>query len=146
MRRQLVHLALVIGLAASPVLAESLFFPARSDFETSFSGAGQFFGAGTRVATGDFNGDGHLDAVVTLEVGTTSASDPTLQEGILIFEGDGRGLFKQKFTLTVPFNAFAGDVVVGKFDNNANLDFAVAVEDLNGNDIGTDGGVLVYSA
>jgi len=144
-RRQLIHLALVIGLAASPVLAQSLFFPSRNDFETGFSGAGQFSGAGTRVATGDFDGDGNLDAVVTLEVGTTSLSDPNLQEGILVFRGDGRGLFEQKFTLTVPFNAFAGDVVTGHFDSGSDLDFAVAVEDLNGNQIGTDGGILVFS-
>jgi len=136
-------------LCAPAVPAQSLFFPARNDVEAGVTAAGvpiSLDSAGIHVATGDFNGDDITDAVVTVRLGEPEFGDPnsTDDEVIFIYEGDGRGLFLEPIVLTLPRSTYPGAVVTGKFNAGNDLDFAVAVEDLDGLGTGTAGGVIIF--
>jgi hypothetical protein len=136
-------------LCAPAVPAQSLFFPARNDVEAGVTAAGvpiNLDSAGIHVATGDIDDDGILDAVVTVRLGEPEFGDPnsTDDEVIFIYEGDGRGLFLEPIVLTLPRGTYPGAVVTGKFNSDSHLDFAVAVEDLDGTGGATAGGVMVF--
>ncbi|MFQ5669360.1 MAG: FG-GAP-like repeat-containing protein [Acidobacteriota bacterium] len=141
MLRKLALLGVFVCLAAPGAQAQSLFYPAGNDFETAeSSGFDQF---GTHVAAADFDQDGNLDAVVTLEAGTPSL-DGTQETAVLVFLGDGHGLFLPPARFELPVQSFAGDVVTGQFDSDGIPDFAVAVGRLGGGGPTVSGGVILF--
>ncbi len=146
MLRKLAILTLSFCATAAPALSQSLFSPVRNDFQAGVTAASALSGAGIRVATGDFNNDGFTDAVVTVEVGEPPASNPSgpEDENVFVFLGDGRGLFTLFKVFALPRGTFAGAVVTGHFNADANLDVAAAVEDVDGTvGAGANGGVII---
>jgi len=71
-------------------------------------GFDQFFGGSTTIATGDFNGDGKPDLVVTRP------------EGLVVYLGNGDGTFQPPVLWGAP--SPTGIPVVGDFDKNGKLD------------------------
>jgi hypothetical protein len=71
-------------------------------------GFDQFFGGSTTIATGDFNGDGKPDLVVTRP------------EGLVVYLGNGDGTFQPPVLWGAP--SPTGVPVVGDFDKNGKLD------------------------
>jgi hypothetical protein len=71
-------------------------------------GFDQFFGGPTTIATGDFNGDGKPDLVVTRP------------EGLVVYLGNGDGTFQPPVLWGAP--SPTGTPVVGDFDKNGTLD------------------------
>jgi hypothetical protein len=98
------------------VLATQTLDPTSKSFGlASFSTASALSGV-TSVAVGDFNGDGNLDlAVANTYSGTVS-----------ILLGDGAGNFLPAATPTVRVGYYPNSIAVGDFNNDGNLDLAVA--------------------
>lgn len=82
---------------------------------TLFQGAGIVYP--TSVTAGDFNGDGHVDVVVTSE--STGS-----QSMVTSFLGDGTGAFAEVQQLGV--GAHPSSIVVGDFNHDGRLDVATA--------------------
>jgi hypothetical protein len=76
------------------------------------------------VAVGDFNGDGHLDVVVT-----GSDNNGNGRVSILLGNGDGTFQAAQNF----PVGIYPGSVAVGDFNGDGRLDVVVTGSDNNGN-------------
>jgi len=74
------------------------------------AGTDRFIG---NLVTGDFNGDGILDAVTAGE------------SGIWLFIGKGGGIFNPGVLIPVPTDGQGGQVAAARFNHDGNLDLAV---------------------
>ncbi len=79
-------------------------------------------GLPTAIVTGEFNGDQKTDAAVTL-LGATDGSPGS----VLLLSGDGAGNFTAAGTF--PAGVKPSSIAVGDFDNDSDLDLAVANHD-----------------
>jgi len=97
--------------------------------------------SGFRIATGDLNGDGKLDLVVT---GSNDA------DAVSVLLGNGDGTFQAP--VNYPTGQYPNSVAVGDFNNDGKLDLAVAnvgtndVSVLLGNGDGTFQAAVQYGA
>jgi hypothetical protein len=103
----LVNLFAVLSLCVSAASAQTYIF-GRADFP---AGA-----APVSVATGDLNGDGKLDLVVT------NSTDNTVS----ILLGDADGTFS--LPVDYPTGTYPASVAIGDFNGDGNLDFVVTNE------------------
>ncbi|RKY20382.1 MAG: hypothetical protein DRP62_08605, partial [Planctomycetota bacterium] len=76
-----------------------------------------------RIATGDFNGDGHLDLTVT-NPGTGDYHVGAV--GVYLLLGDGKGAFKPSPKGWIRTGREPSGMAVGDFDEDGDLDLAVA--------------------
>jgi hypothetical protein len=100
---------------------DGTFTPAASPSST---GSGYFPIA---IAAGDFNGDGRLDLAVVNSFGQNSLGQGLSTGSIAVMLGNGDGTFSSAaFAMGTGTNPNAGQLVIGDFDGDGNLDLAVS--------------------
>ena len=110
---------------AAPLLATLL-----GNGDGTFQVAASYYGPAngtesySRIATGDFNGDGKADVVLI---------DSTISEAVAVFLGNGDGTFRKQVTLTPGLHT--SSLAVGDVNGDGKLDLVIA---------NFDGGLAVY--